>query len=329
MKNLGLIYNKTCYEKFRDLKDDKFLEESLSVIKGSKFSNAEDLHCSGLEGLSGFQSFQLETTYPGLAAGLGYAHGIDSEKDSKLGFSFDYVTGQPYLPGSTVKGMLRSCFAYPDLVQDVFQMSDLDVKALETAIFDDGADVFLDGVIARGDGRDRIMDEDYITPHASPIKNPVPIKFFKVLPGVVFEFRFLLTDTEVNGTAVSAERKAKAFQALLKITGIGAKTNVGYGGFQKVIERKSRGTDEKKIESKHQDASAQGPFVKGQVYQGVVTSINDKYIRLRVNGETKCSIYIRYYWKGDISTLDRGNTLRVTYLECRNGWYSFSVKDVK
>lgn len=346
MNNLGLMYHKTCYEKIEDV---EYLSAQLTAITKSTFSEPYDFYRSGLEGLSGFQSFQLETIYPGLAAGLGYAHGISSEKDSKLGFSFDYVTGQPYLPGSTVKGMLRSCFAYPDLVQDVFQTPDLDVKALETAIFDGGADVFLDSVIARGDSRGRIMGEDYITPHASPIKNPVPIKFFKVLPGVAFEFRFLLTDTELNGTVVSAERKAKAFQALLKITGIGAKTNVGYGGLQEKTERepiqqepptqprygesqkktewKPRGADEKREASKHQDAPEGEPFVKGQIYQGIVTNIKGFYIYLRVNGEIKCSIKLNS--DDDISTLDRGATLRVTYLGCRNGWYSFSTKDVK
>ena len=231
MKNLGLIYYKTCYDEAKE-KNFPHLVSGLEAIRESVFSDG-DFHASELKDLAGFQSFQLKTVYPGLTAGLGYAHGVSSNDDSKLGFSFDYVTGQPYLPGSTVKGVLRSCFSYPEVVQDAFQMSELDVPALERAIFDEGADVFLDAVIVRGNGNahGNIMGEDYITPHSSPTKDPVPIKFLKVLPGVTFEFRFLLTDTDLNGWTVTAARKAETFQILLKTMGIGAKTNVGYGAF--------------------------------------------------------------------------------------------------
>ncbi|RYU93043.1 type III-B CRISPR module RAMP protein Cmr6 [Emticicia agri] len=52
----------------------------------------------------------LTTVYPGLAIGLGYGHGIKAEGEFKLGFYFDYTSGLPVIPGSSVKGTLRSCF---------------------------------------------------------------------------------------------------------------------------------------------------------------------------------------------------------------------------
>jgi CRISPR-associated protein Cmr6 len=54
--------------------------------------------------------FELTTTYPGLLCGVGYNHGISSESDFKVGFYFDHTTGLPVIPGSSVKGVLRSAF---------------------------------------------------------------------------------------------------------------------------------------------------------------------------------------------------------------------------
>lgn len=340
MTNLGLIYYKTCYDK---AKKEGFphLADGLKTIRESVFSDG-DLHRSGLEGLAGFQSFRLKTTYPGLTAGLGYAHGVSSNDDSKLGFSFDYVTGQPYLPGSTVKGVLRSCFAYPDLARDAFQLPQLDVPALESAIFDGGSDVFLDAVVARGDLNKNIMGEDYITPHSDPIKSPVPIKLLKVLPGVVFEFRFLLTDTKLKDTTVTAQQKSKAFRSLLMVSGIGAKTNVGYGGLQEVTERKPQPSrpEPTKRPSVRQDAPGsrpsvtRDPFVTGQVYDAVVRAVKEAFIWLEVDGlRDRCSVHISEITGQRIQNISDhvsiGDQIRVKYLRLNDkGWHCFSMRDV-
>ncbi|MDR2915334.1 MAG: type III-B CRISPR module RAMP protein Cmr6 [Tannerella sp.] len=55
-------------------------------------------------------SFDLKTEYPGLATGTGMGHEADVKGELKLGFYFDYTTGQPVIPGSTIKGVLRSAF---------------------------------------------------------------------------------------------------------------------------------------------------------------------------------------------------------------------------
>ncbi len=57
-----------------------------------------------------FFSFRLKTTYPGLLMGTGLEHDMKIDGAVKCGFSFDYVTGLPYIPGSSLKGMLRSFF---------------------------------------------------------------------------------------------------------------------------------------------------------------------------------------------------------------------------
>jgi CRISPR-associated protein Cmr6 len=57
-------------------------------------------------------SFVIKTIYPGLVCGIGYEHELGFTNEFKLGFSFDHTTGLPYIPGSSVKGTLRSAFKH-------------------------------------------------------------------------------------------------------------------------------------------------------------------------------------------------------------------------
>jgi CRISPR-associated protein Cmr6 len=59
---------------------------------------------------AGTDSSKLSTTYPGLLIGTGYSHGSGVMGEYKIGFFFDHTTGLPIIPGSSIKGMLRSAF---------------------------------------------------------------------------------------------------------------------------------------------------------------------------------------------------------------------------
>ncbi|MEL6866208.1 MAG: type III-B CRISPR module RAMP protein Cmr6 [Bacteroidota bacterium] len=215
------------------------------------------------------KTFPLKTIYPGLLLGAGYIHEAkleDSEyKDNafKLGFYFDYTTGMPVLPGSSVKGVLRSMFpnafrhqlpktyreARVSYIQEQLKALELpgtiDIKQLEEEIFAGigpdqknksiyQRDIFLEAVpVSVG----QLFETDYITPHKhstnpklDPFANPTPNKFLKVLPEVVFEFRFILSDSLLF-PQLTADHKAKLFKRILLDIGLGAKTNVGYGQF--------------------------------------------------------------------------------------------------
>ena len=74
-----------------------------------------------------------------------------------------------------------------------------------------------------------ILGDDYITPHRTIIENPKPIQIIRILPGVVFEFRFILKIFEADGYKVTTQMKSNLFSELIQILGVGAKTNVGYG----------------------------------------------------------------------------------------------------
>ena len=267
MRNLNLLFHKEYYQTIgtKAFNDDvkKHNKDILSAVFTEK-----DYVPSAIAK----QTFILATQYPGLLIGVGNPHGAgklgakakdDSDKDAKakdgsvkddsdkgakakddsnedvnLGFSFDYVTGQPYIPGSSVKGLLRSFFKYyPDRVNPVEEIlrgkgfDDIgkdDVAALEQAVFDN-ADTFLDAVVYDGNEYGQLMGFDYITPHKNPVANPIPIRIIKVLPDVRFEFRFVLSDKKIREHTLTADALKELFKELLILFGAGAKTNVGYG----------------------------------------------------------------------------------------------------
>jgi CRISPR-associated protein Cmr6 len=88
-------------------------------------------------------------------------------------------------------------------------------------------DIFHDAYLSKGNDVGLFLGKDYITPHKDPLKNPIPIKFLKILPNVKITFQFELRDN-----LISAIDKKNLFERILKDFGVGAKTNVGYGQFQ-------------------------------------------------------------------------------------------------
>ena len=240
MKNLNLLFNKSY---FRDLGRPDYktrLDAVNRELFDTVFSPGTDY--AGLPEGVRTHSFLLKTAYPGLLAGTGYAHEAEDGSDSciKLGFSFDYGTGQPYIPGSSVKGVLRSWFR-PETVreiareelkispEDLAKLDERTVGQLESSIFD-GRDVFFDAVVRYGNRERKVVGPDYITPHKSETQSPIPLLMMKILPDVVFEFRFRLKDSAAeNGFVLTADQKQMLFSALLRLFGVGAKTNSGYG----------------------------------------------------------------------------------------------------
>lgn len=196
---------------------------------------------------NGFTPLKLKTTYPGLLIGSGLSHGTPIENDIKCGFQFDYSTGLPIIPGSSVKGVLRS--AFPDKKKDETYnrmridyirslLSEQEIKCTDNDIFlmaenifnheKDKYDIFMDAIITNGP-KGKFIGDDYITPHKNPYKDPNPIQFIKVLPEVEFTFFFKLTPYTLNKEAKTEVNKIDLYRQILQDFGIGAKTNVGYG----------------------------------------------------------------------------------------------------
>lgn len=219
-----------------------------------------------LQNEEGYESFVLYTTYPGLLMGSGNLHDISCKGAYKLGFSFDYVNGLPYLPGSSLKGILRSVFPgqhkedkeeYSSYLIGLMEELGIkhvqpeDLEILEEEIFD-FQDVFLG---AYPDSEQKVnrkyLASEYITPH-KPLKNPNPISFLKVKAGVGMRFHFLIKD----GQILSAKEKVRLFKKLILEFGVGAKTNIGFGKFvesrpkESITQEQLENTRNKSLNSK-------------------------------------------------------------------------------
>jgi CRISPR-associated protein Cmr6 len=154
----------------------------------------------------------LTIQYPGFVAGTGYTHESSSLGEFKIGMTFDHTTGLPYLPGSSVKGLLRSVFplrvkamaakaktekernkwqkmaeAHEKLIR--FYLSEIgienvetfDVEALELNIFEGDNcdtilkhDAFFDAYFSVEKGH--FLEDDTITPHLDKERKPAPLK---------------------------------------------------------------------------------------------------------------------------------------------------------
>ena len=196
---------------------------------------------------AGFSLLKMSVQSPGLLIGSGLAHGLsDSDDDVKTGLQFDYTSGLPVIPGSSVKGVIRSAFQDVEYIRSIFtdfrekgkagyELSPEEVGYLMRDMFEYG-DVFADAVVTGC--RNRILAEDYITPHkGGPLAQPVPIKIVKVAPGVTFSFCFKFRPFTTAGRKVSPTVKLELCRTILEDFGIGAKTNVGYGVLKRIANR--------------------------------------------------------------------------------------------
>lgn len=210
------------------------------------------------------QSVLAQVCYPGLLVGLGNAHQSGmTDPEIQLGITLDPVTGLPFLPGSTVKGILRSAFLQNReyvaclLEEQGLTLSGAQVEELELDSFGKqqpygtyeikeerggGKDVFLDAFPVKGDAKGHLLGLENITPHRAEkpelegLTSPVPLNLVKVMPGVVFQFRFQLVDSTLGKgeetVTVTAGQKLQLYRQLLLDLGAGAKTNVGFGGLK-------------------------------------------------------------------------------------------------
>ena len=265
--NLGLLFYKHYYRDDNletlvryegqepEIKDDSLITEKNEQLYSYRYLQPV-IECWNKEHR---QSFDLKTTYPGLVIGTGITHEIQSDQEIKIGFNFDYTTGLPIIPGSSLKGMLRSAFPGKvakystakeeyiiNLLEEILawkkRAEDLCINSLEKHIFEGlvenkplpmkQRDIFFAAEITKGDKNCKILGEDYITPHPDPLLSPIPLRFLKVLPNVTFNFSFDLKDYIINKKIiVSAEEKKELFKKIILDLAIGAKTNVGYGHF--------------------------------------------------------------------------------------------------
>lgn len=195
-------------------------------------------------------SFTAKVQYPGLVVGMANPTmnsikegGSKKNEEFKTGFTFDYVSGLPYIPGSSIKGILReSIKKYKEDVSKYLGIKeniDLSISNLIDMLFGDDQgsnecsnaevfkrDVFFDAMIIDGDKNKYILKEDFITPHFE-FENPKPIRILALKPEVKIKFYFMMKRDEIGG--IACHKRFDLYKGLLLDLGVGAKTNTGYG----------------------------------------------------------------------------------------------------
>jgi CRISPR-associated protein Cmr6 len=221
--------------------------------------------------------FDLKTTYPGLLIGSGYAHPAlykpkseEDDGDFQIGFFFDHTTGLPVIPGSSIKGAIRSVFPKEkdDSKKIKSKLSYINSILFERkgiplidennfmTVFFQRKQVFFDAFISQvtenvsffkpagiKDKKNKPIQEpqkerhlfadDYITPHKCIFKEPKPIRFLKIAPGVTFTFQFKLRNyNETGALELKSDDILTVFKMIILDFGLCAKRNVNYGQFE-------------------------------------------------------------------------------------------------
>ncbi|SEJ81877.1 CRISPR type III-B/RAMP module RAMP protein Cmr6 [Cyclobacterium xiamenense] len=337
-KNAGWFFHRGFYENSLSgiltserVKKRDFSREAKIMTEEIRFSRVPSA-----EPFSVNSEFDLTVCYPGLLIGSGYQHETGALEEFKIGFFFDYSTGLPQIPGSSVKGTLRSFFPERDkgdlrdakyrylvaMIEEVTKENPLshppgleEVLAFEQEIFQGRdfsqkgeryhtiycRDRFFDAVLSPSNRAGiNYLGSDFVTPHhPNLLEDPIPIKFLKILPEIIIRFRFELTDSfAIEG--ISKKHKEELFKRILLATGIGAKTNVGYGQFTPDQPNQQPVTDKRHAK---QTAAVQDPPVRKQVQP-------KDYIDEKANDQLKSG----KVFDGKIAAIEKDNKkFRVTF----------------
>lgn len=173
-----------------------------------------------------------------LATGLGLSHPIEN------GMTWHHTLGVPYLPGSAVKGVVRTWAEEwadnysPEDVERIFGPHDEKSNSDEKTV---GAVIFFDALPVQPVE----LAADIMTPHYQPYYsnanklpgdwyNPNPIPFLTVNAGQLFMFAVAPRKKE---NTPDLDLILQWLDEALTITGAGAKTAAGYGRFTRRPER--------------------------------------------------------------------------------------------
>lgn len=167
--------------------------------------------------------------------GLGRNHPVEN------GFAWHQSLGTPYLPGSSVKGIVRSWAKVWEeeadgVINRIFGPRGPDSPSVGSVIFLDA--IPLDPVQ---------LKPDVMTPHYGPYyqgneppadwHNPVPVPFLVVDSKQDFLFGLLPRRPTETLDKEDCQKAVMWLKMALKYVGGGAKTAIGYGRFEQIVPR--------------------------------------------------------------------------------------------
>ncbi len=294
--NIGWLFYRDYFRGIEGKNANDLKEHFLQMnkkIEGSRYDSSNSSVYkifSNRFNVTNLKTFDLEVCPPGLLIGSGMLHGVPGDGDYQLGLQFDHTSGLPIIPGSSIKGLLRSMFPKLNKKKDdngkiiyehdnnrinyiIDKLNEITHEKIEEQIkkqikkIDDAPHtielltqrlfktdteknegdnngvkypIFMDAIIVGGDKYNKILGSDYITPHHDAFKDPVPIKFLKVLPGVKFRFFFSIpSEIKIGELKLNQDNIRELFKLILQDVGVGAKTNVGYGHLKEIEQQQN------------------------------------------------------------------------------------------
>jgi CRISPR type III-B/RAMP module RAMP protein Cmr6 len=212
--------------------------------------------------------------------------GIGRWNPVETGFTFDRLTGSPFLPGSSVKGLLHAAailIEKGDLEGGTAFWTDPNIKRIFGEQDQQGAFVFYDAYPETLPE----MQVDVMTPHhskyygskepdaiAADWDEPGPVLFLRVKAGVPFLFWF---GPRHPAAANSDDRDAieKLLTTALDWLGAGAKTSSGYGWFESDAAANVPGSSARKADKpKEQRLEWQGAMLQWEPGTGTLYAIH-------------------------------------------------------
>ena len=234
--NFSLLFRN--YVPWRDTQY-KFLPDRWSEFVRFRFDEASltNLHKRGDSILNKFHELGIPTYQFSMRTSWRLITGIGASSSLEVGMILHHVYGIPYIPSSSLKGLLRYCLTKVEPENDL-NMNEL-LGHLDNEHAVKGKIVFLDAFPEPGFQLSvDIMNnhyQDYYMGDKPPADwmDPNPIKFLTVR-NATFVFRMFADKEDVDKTTL--EKVAKALSRALTDLGIGAKTAVGYGRLERFRE---------------------------------------------------------------------------------------------
>ncbi|MFA7061724.1 MAG: type III-B CRISPR module RAMP protein Cmr6 [Pedobacter sp.] len=173
-------------------------------------------------------------------SGLGRSHPVEN------GFSWHQTLGCPYLPGSSVKGVVRAwAFGELEEAKDMTQIFRIFGTRGENSNEGKhvGSVIFLDALPTETIN----LKAEILTPHYGPWyqnsntppgdwHKPIPIFFLAVKSGQSFDFGIMPANPSDEQDKADCRTVCDWLVQALEYSGVGAKTAIGFGRFDKLPE---------------------------------------------------------------------------------------------
>lgn len=247
--------------------------------------------------------------------GLGRSHPVEN------GFAWHHSLGVPYLPGSSVKGTVRSWAAEWEKKVDDEAITRIFGPRGEAAEFgaSQGNVIFLDALPTTPVE----LKSEIMTPHYGPWyqsgetpgdwHSPVPIPFLAVASQQNFLFAVLPVRKYCSQATADAELACQWLREALECIGTGAKTAVGYGCFSYDASAAARA---KQVAEEQQKAATQArqqaelqkiPEEERDIYQLEQGTLKDEQVntlyqelnKLTPDLRLRAARALKVYWEAE------------------------------